>query len=292
MYNLLVSAHENDWTGEPWLVEVSRCVREYTDTEITKRFGALDATAVSELQRLPCIFAYESRCHKAPKFGLIRRIMERQAQLKIEYEIRNIDPFLSVDDLTSLSFELDISKWELNRTHWAVKDVDLAKELRLRGINLPAWARDFTKAVDITTHTFDVALSFPGETRALVEQIAMEIERMLGPNSYFYDNNYVSQLARPSLDTLLQDIYRNRSRLVVVFLSADYQTKDWCGIEFRAIREIILERQNERIMFVRMDDGPVDGVFKTDGYIDGRKYSPRDIAKFIQERVALLSKSS
>ena len=74
----------------------------------------------------------------------------------------------------------------------------------------------------------------------------------------------------------------------MVFLSADYQRKDWCGIEFRAIREIILERDHKRIMFIRTDDGDVDGVFKTDGYLDAHKYTPADIAEFIHERSALL----
>jgi hypothetical protein len=41
-------------------------------------------------------------------------------------------------------------------------------------------------------------------------------------------------------------------------------------------------------MYIKMDDSPVEGVLKTDGYIDGRKFSPEDIAGFIQERVSLL----
>lgn len=289
MYNLLVTGNNEGWSGEPWLIETGRCVREYTDTEITKRFGELDATAVNELQRLPCIFAYEASWKQAPKFGVIRDITRRQDQVRIEYEIRDVIPFLSADDVQSLAFDLDISKWELNRSHWAVKDVNLAKELRKRGINLPAWARDVTKAVDISTHSFDVALSFPGEVRPVVDQIAQELERLIGPNSYFYDNNYVSQLARPSLDVLLQDIYRNRSKLIVVFIGGDYQLKDWCGIEFRAIKEIIMERDHKKIMFVKMDDGSVDGVFKTDGYVDSQRFSPQEIARFIQERVELFS---
>ena len=118
--------------------------------------------------------------------------------------------------------------------------------------------------------------------------MAQELEGRIGPNSYSYDNNYVSQLARPSLDTVLQDIYRNRSKLIVVFLGADYQRKDWCGIEFRAIREIIMERDNGRIMFVRTDDGAVDGVFKTDGYIDARRFNPMQIAEFICQRLSLI----
>ena len=91
----------------------------------------------------------------------------------------------------------------------------------------------------------------------------------------------------PSLDTLLQDIYRNRSRLIVVFLCEKYQEKEWCGIEIRAIREIIKERE-QRVMFIKMDEGKVDGVFSTDGYIDGRKHTPTEMAGYIQERVSLL----
>jgi len=41
-------------------------------------------------------------------------------------------------------------------------------------------------------------------------------------------------------------------------------------------------------MFVRLDDGEVEGVFRTDGYVDARHHSPSEIAHFIQHRVALL----
>ncbi len=289
MYNLLVSAMEGSWDGDPWMIELGRCVREYTDTAITQKFGELDAVAVNELKKLPCIFSYETPSKVPPQFGVLTGITKRQGQVRIEYEIQKVEPFLSAADLSALAFELDIAKWELSRTHWAVKDVNLPKELRAKGVELPAWVRDISRAVDITTHAFDVALSFPGEVRSTVEQIASELERRIGPNSYFYDNNYVSQLARPSLDDLLQDIYRNRAKLIVVFLCGEYQRKDWCGIEFRAIKEIIMERDHKRIMFVRMDDGAVDGVFKTDGYVDGRKFSPTEIARFINERVELLA---
>ena len=83
-------------------------------------------------------------------------------------------------------------------------------------------------------------------------------------------------------------LYRNRSKLIVVFLGGDYQRKEWCGVELRAIREIILQRGYDRIMFVRLDDGQVDGVFKTDGYVDARRHSATEIAHFIQQRVSLL----
>jgi len=288
MFNLLIAGDEDSFEGKPIFLDLPRCVREYTDKEIQGRFAELDSTSIIELRKLPCIFGYEPPSKKLPKFGLLIDIIKRQGQVRIQYEIIDLPKFLSATDLANISFELDIQKNELYRTHWAVKNINLAKELASKGINLPAWARGVEKAVDISTQEFDVALSFPGEARDLVEKIAQEIERIFGPNSYFYDNNYKSQLARPSLDTLLQDIYRNRSKLVVVFLSGDYQKKLWCGIEFRAIKEVLMKCEHEKIMFVKTDDGNVEGVFKTDGYIDARKSSPIEIARFIWERVEII----
>ena len=288
MYNLLVSGNDKSWEGEDFILEVSRCVREYTDKELTEQYGDFTPEQVEKIRRFPCIFAYETQCQKNPKFGIIREIIKRHGKVKIEYEIVNLEKFISHDEMLEMSFDLDISEWEMNRTHWAIKNINLPKELARKGIKLPRWARTEAKAVDITKHNFDVALSFPGELRKYVESVAIELEREIGPNSYFYDNNYKAQLARPSLDTLLQDIYKNRSRLIVVFLCAKYQEKEWCGIEFRAIREIINAREHERVMYIKMDDGDVEGVFRSDGYIDGNLHTPKEVAEFIRERVELL----
>lgn len=288
MYNLLVSGNAEAWRGEPWRIERSRCVNEYTDDAIRETYGALSATQVDELRRLPCIFAYESRNEIDPHFGLIRNVRARPDKVQIEYELHDVSVFLTAEQLEEMMFELDIGEWELNRTHWAVKDVDLAAELSRKGIILPRWASRAGPKINLANHNFDVALSFPGEVREYVEQVAQHLERLLGPNRYFYDRNYTAQLARPSLDTFLQGIYQERSRLVVVFAGGDYQVKDWCGIEFRAIRKIINAREHDRVMFVRMDDGEVEGIFGHDGYVDARAHEPSEIAAFIEERVGIL----
>lgn len=289
MYNLFVSGNDEAWGGEPFALDIERCVREYTDAGITDKYGDFTTEQVESIRRFPCLFAYESACQKNPKFGIVREVTKRQGKARIEYDLVELERFVTHSDIDQMQFELDISDWEMNRSHWAIKDVNLAKELAAKNVLLPRWARSEAKAVDITTHEFDVAFSFPGEVRSYVESIAAELEKAIGPNSYFYDNNYKAQLARPSLDTVLQDIYRNRSRLIVVFLCEKYQEKEWCGIEFRAIKEIIKERKHERIMFIKMDQGKVDGVFSTDGYIDGRTNTPDEVAAFIEERVSLLT---
>jgi tetratricopeptide (TPR) repeat protein len=138
---------------------------------------------------------------------------------------------------------------------------------------------------DIHTNEFEVAFSFPGEHRAYVEAVFDALCKVLEPNKIFYDNYYKAFLAAPSLDVLLQDIYGKRSKLNVVLLCEKYQEKEWCGLEARAIREIIKNRQYDKIMPIRIDDGDVDGFFGIDGYIDARDHTPKETAGLILQRV-------
>lgn len=117
MYNLFVSGSEEVWDGEPYFLELDKCIREYTDEEITERLGGLTPENLVELKRMPSIFAYETACAKDPHFGLVREVVTRQGQARIEYELIPLDRFLTVDDLSQrLAFDLDIAAWEMNRT--------------------------------------------------------------------------------------------------------------------------------------------------------------------------------
>lgn len=136
---------------------------------------------------------------------------------------------------------------------------------------------------------FKVAMSFPGEHRKYVSKIVDHLQNKLGKDQVFYDYDYQSQLARPNLDTVLQKIYRNNSDLVVVFLCKEFVEKEWCGLEWRAVRDIIKAKENDRIMFIRFDDSQVDGVFSIDGYIDANRFTEEEVARFILERVQLIS---
>jgi TIR domain len=125
---------------------------------------------------------------------------------------------------------------------------------------------------------FQVALSFPGEQRIYVSSVVDELRPHLPPDAIFYDLDYQAQLAKPNLDVLLQDIYRNRSELIVVFLCEKYAEKQWCGLEWRAIRELIKLKKDDQIMLVRFDDATIEGIFSTDGYIDARNHKPAKLA--------------
>lgn len=131
---------------------------------------------------------------------------------------------------------------------------------------------------------FIVAFTFAGENRQFVEQVADEVSSRFGRQRVFYDAFYEAELARPNLDTYLQNIYHNQSDLLVVFLCENYSSKEWCSLEWRAIRDLIKQKNDDRIIFVKMGNFEVGGVFSIDGYLDGTKNSPQKIAQRIIER--------
>ena len=77
--------------------------------------------------------------------------------------------------------------------------------------------------------------------------------------------------------------------MVVVFLCKEYAEKEWCGLEWRAVRDIIKCKDDDRIMFIRFDSAEIDGLFSIDGYIDASKFSEEEVARFILERIQLSS---
>ncbi|MGI0486048.1 SUMF1/EgtB/PvdO family nonheme iron enzyme [Pantanalinema rosaneae CENA516] len=134
---------------------------------------------------------------------------------------------------------------------------------------------------------FDVALSFPGEYRGFIQVVAETLIQHLHQQQVFYDKWYEPELARPNLDTYLQAIYHDDAELIVVFLCAAYEQKEWCGLEWRAIRNLIKQKQDEAIMLIRFDQTVIPGLFSIDGYIDATNRKPEEIATLILQRLNL-----
>jgi TIR domain len=132
---------------------------------------------------------------------------------------------------------------------------------------------------------FRVALSFSGDNRTLVATVVERLQAHLGRDAVFYDYDFKAQLARPNMDLLLQNVYRHQSDLLVVFLSEQYAERDWCGLEWRAVRDLIKSRKSEQIMLVRLDSSPMEGLLSIDGYLDASNLNPSELADLILERV-------
>lgn len=137
----------------------------------------------------------------------------------------------------------------------------------------------------ISNRRFKVALSFPGEKRDYIKQVAESLVKVTGKDSIFYDNYFEDELAIPDSDILLMDMYKNHSELVAVFLCKEYSEKEWCGLEWSAIRDMIRQKRHSAIMFFRFDNTPINGMLGIYGYVDINGRPPSVITELILKRL-------
>lgn len=287
MFNFLVTAHDKAWNYSAYEMFDPGRFGEYTQPAIKDRFKVLDDAAIVELKKMPALFTYEGDGDQTAKIGYIKRITPRAKSILLEYEFETRIPEFPFSKLSAQHFRMNIGGFEMSRTHWAVKDGDLFEILLAGGVIDEALFYSFGPLEKIQDRRFKVALSFPGVKRAYIGEIVQELKRRLPRGSIFYDRDFTDELAVPNLDTLLQKIYLENSDLVVVFLCSEYEQKQWCGLEWRAIREHIKNRRDQTVMFMRFDDASVQGVFSTDGYVDLRNFNPTEAAGFIANRIRL-----
>jgi hypothetical protein len=134
---------------------------------------------------------------------------------------------------------------------------------------------------------FDVALSFPGEHRDFVKEVADYLAAAFGKERVLYDKYYEAEFARLDLDVYLPRLYRTQSELIVLFLCPEYAAKRWCNLKWRHIRQLIATVDVSRIMLLRYGyNGDFEelGILPGDGTINFEKRSPEDIAEKIHER--------
>jgi len=132
MYNLLVTAMDGAWDEGFYEYDKSRFL-EYTNEDIASALKGLSESHIENLKSYPCLFAYEG-VDSDVRIGYLTSIKERGRNIFIEFEFQqDIDP-IPFDQIQPIAALLDIRGWEMNRTHWAVKDEDLFARLRARGI--------------------------------------------------------------------------------------------------------------------------------------------------------------
>lgn len=135
MYNLLVTAMDGAWDNGHYEYDKSRFL-EYTNENIASALKELSESHVENLKSYPCVFAYEGEDSDV-RIGYLTSIKERGRNLLIEFEFQqDIDP-IPFKKILPIATLLDIRGWEMNRTHWAVKDEDLFKRLRDKEIIEP-----------------------------------------------------------------------------------------------------------------------------------------------------------
>ncbi|HEY0173896.1 MAG TPA: tetratricopeptide repeat protein [Pyrinomonadaceae bacterium] len=137
------------------------------------------------------------------------------------------------------------------------------------------------------TKRFRIAFSFAGEKRDFVAQVAAILARQLGEAAILYDKYYEAEFARARLGRYLPKLYHEESELVVVVICRDYPRKEWCGLEWDAIFDLLKQRREDEVMLSRFDHATVEGLYSDAGFIELDDKTPEQAAKLILERLAL-----
>lgn len=129
---------------------------------------------------------------------------------------------------------------------------------------------------------YDVALSFAGEQREYVEQVAKYLEQY-GKN-VFYDDFERADLWGKNLYDHLYNVYSEESEYIIMFISKEYKNKEWTRHERKASQEKAFIQSEEYILPVRFDDTKIPGLNNTIGHLDANKFSPEEIAQIFTQK--------
>ena len=128
---------------------------------------------------------------------------------------------------------------------------------------------------------YDVVLSFAGEDREYVEECA-DILTALGIKA-FYDSYEQDVLWGKDLYTFLADIYYNKARYAIVFISQHYVKKCWTKHEFKFINERMFNSETEYLLPVFLDDTKLCGIPETQGYLTNK--TPYEVAVMFAKKI-------
>jgi hypothetical protein len=134
---------------------------------------------------------------------------------------------------------------------------------------------------------FRIAFSFAGEKRDFVAQVAAILAERFGEDHVLYDKYHEAEFARGDLALYLPPFYHDQSDLVVAVLCNDYETKEWPGLEWKAIYGLLKKRQEKEVMLCRFDRVKGEGLYELAGFIDLDDQTPTAVATLILQRLAV-----
>jgi hypothetical protein len=148
-------------------------------------------------------------------------------------------------------------------------------------VRLMNWNRKMTS--DTKTFKFDVALSFAGENRDVVEKIAKALQAL--GFTVFYDKWEEAELWGKDLIQHLDDVYRNQALFCIIFVSRHYVQKAWTRHELRSAQARAFKEHSDYILPLKLDDTELPGLLETVGYLDLRATTIENVVSLFARKL-------
>lgn len=142
------------------------------------------------------------------------------------------------------------------------------------------------RTVNTDGGVYDVALSFAGEDRLLVQQVANELQGR--GIKVFFDAYETATLWGKDLGQHFDDVFRKKSGFVMLFISRHYVEKPWPQHEFRSALSKAIQEKKEFLLPIRLDDAELIGLQPSVAYIT--QTDPKKIVElFLAKRQSMQS---
>lgn len=148
MFNLLMAGDDSEWQVPIAQVHLGDFpldrFLEYTDPSLEERFKPVTAETISYLAQLPTLFMSELQRSYGTgqpdrvriQVGRIWNLSGTQGEIRFSFQIDVRFPDFVVQDRTAIEHALGLGKWEITRTHWAIKDKEIIQSLSAIGLEL------------------------------------------------------------------------------------------------------------------------------------------------------------
>jgi hypothetical protein len=161
-------------------------------------------------------------------------------------------------------------------------------------ISLKSWKMsNLTNGMDSPNHTmekvYDIVVSFAGEDRTTVEDYVQQLK--LRSVTVFYDKYEQAELWGVDLYSRLDDIYQNKARYCVIFISCHYAEKLWTNHERQSAQARAFRENETYLLPVRLDDTKIPGIRDTTGYIDLRTSSIKSLVDLTIKKLSSTSEA-
>jgi hypothetical protein len=134
MYSLLMTAESDAWSKPTFVISAHRYL-EHTNEVLRAKFSPMSDEVIYGLKTMPALFTYEKFVKESARVGRITEIQCLTQEFRLTLALDASVPPIAPEQLEQLYSELDIGKkYEVHRTHWAIKDVDLGEVLKNAGL--------------------------------------------------------------------------------------------------------------------------------------------------------------
>ncbi len=267
MFNVIISGETNVWeTDQLMRMDVTR-FKEYSGGPEADEIKITKPETWKLLEKAPTLLLYENKTDgpnaAVVRYGFVQeiRVNPRYVFFRFQEEGRILRSVLN-----EFATRIGLSSFELNRTHWAVKEGGIPSAFKA---NLAPY--------------YDAVFSFAGEDRDYVEKVARYL-RSKGVK-IFYDKFEEAHLWGRDLAEHFDMIYGTSGRYCVIFISKNYVKKMWTRHERRTALARALKEHGEYILPARFDDTPVDGIRSTLAYVTLTDLKPSEFGRQILKKL-------